>query len=221
MLNTVHAGIRRFGPRKREQNMTSNAFSRRIFGAIAVLTMASAAHAGLIGMSSTVLTPLTSQAAAFLAGADPIFTFTDIGVGVDASGTLNATLNGDGTTFTAISGSGTFNGIAITLIANPNAPGNATSPSGAFFYDDQVLPSSNPILLNGGLLFSLASGPAAELNIYSTARGQYTTYTNDGFNVSSAFALAEAPEPGSLVLFGAGFAVLCMFRRRRASKPTS
>jgi hypothetical protein len=195
--------------------MTSGIFIRKIVVAIAAFTIGSAAHAAPIMISTPA--PL---ATAVLPGADPIFNFTDIGVGVVSSGTLNATANGDGT-FTAISGSGTFNGIAITLILNPTPPNQATSPTGFFFYDNQLLPANNPLILNGGLLFSLASGPAAELNIYSTARGQYTTYTNDGFNVSSAFALAEAPEPGSLVLFGAGFAVLCMFRRRRASKPTS
>jgi|GEM_PF-1568484 hypothetical protein len=196
--------------------MTSNAFSRRIFGAIAVLTMASAAHAGLIGMSSTVLTPLTSQAAAFLAGADPIFTFTDIGPGVDISGTLNATLNGDGTTFTAISGSGTFNGIAITLIANPNAPGNATSPSGAFFYDDQVLPSSNPILLNGGLLFSFGTG--LELNIFSNGPNSYQTLTNDGTNAVTDFALGPIPEPSTGIFVLGGMFLLNLMRKKRTSR---
>jgi hypothetical protein len=188
--------------------MTSRIFSRNIVVAIAAFTMASAAHAAPITSFSP--TPLGT---AVLPGADPIFYFTDTGVGVVSSGTLNATANGDGT-FTAISGSGIFNGIAITLILNPTPPNQATSPSGYFYYDNRLLPASN-LILNGGLLFSLASGPATELNIYSIAPGQYITYTNAGFNVSSsAFALAEAPEPGSLVLFGAGFAVLCLFRRR-------
>jgi hypothetical protein len=198
--------------------MTSAVYSRWMVVAVAGLTMAGAAHAGLIGMSSTVLTPLTSQAMTFLAGADPVFTFTDIGVTVTASGTLNATSNGDGT-FTAISGSGIFNGIAITLIPNPTPPGQVLSPSGAFNFDDQLLPASDPLLLNGGLLFSLASGPATELNIFSNGPGSYSTDTNVGAtaglgsSVATDFALMT-PEPASLVLFGAGFAVLCMFRRR-------
>jgi len=204
--------------------MTSNAFSRRIFGAIAVLTMASAAHAGLIGMSSTVLTPLTSQAAAFLAGADPVFTFTDIGVGVDASGTLNATLNADGKTFTVISGSGIFNGIAITLIANPTPPGQVVSPTGAFTYDDQLLPSSNPVLLNGGLLFSIASGPATELNIFSNGPGSYQTATNIGtttgiaINVGSVFTLGAIPEPSTGVFVLGGMFLLNLMRKKRTSR---
>src|SRR5471032_662437 len=74
---------------ERGEIMTSGIFIRKIVVAIAAFTIGSAAHAAPIMISTPA--PL---ATAVLPGADPIFNFTDIGVGVVSSGTLNATANG-------------------------------------------------------------------------------------------------------------------------------
>src|ERR1700735_1051021 len=60
----------------------------------------------------------------------------------DATGTLLATPNGDGS-YTAISGSATVTGFdagSYELVPNPNAP-NTTVISSLVFYDDQLFPN--------------------------------------------------------------------------------
>src|SRR5579859_7090814 len=104
------------------------------------------------------------------------FNFTYTGGLYNGSGTLQATNNGNGT-FTATSGSGLFDGFAISLIANPNAPNNSNSPSGAFYYDDLLFPTGSPVIDSGGLLFSINGLGATELNFCSTGAGCGSTYT--------------------------------------------
>jgi len=150
----------------------------------------------------------------FAAAVDAVFDFTDIGPGVASSGTLNAASNGDGT-FTAISGSGTFNGIAITLIPDPTPPAQVTSPSGHFLYEDQLLPADDPLILNGGLLFSLASGPI-ELNIFSNSADNYQTLTDNGVDAVTTFALvASVPEPSTGMIVLGGILLLNLMRKTR------
>jgi hypothetical protein len=142
-------------------------------------------------------------------GADPLFDFSFSGGGINGSGTLDATANGDGT-FTAFSGTATVteapNGEStLTLYANPSSPGEVLSPSGYFIYDSQLLPGQNPLITNGGLLFT-SSG--YEVNIFSNGPGSYTYYDNSGYNIPVSFSLSEAissqsvPEPSTLILSG-------------------
>jgi hypothetical protein len=158
-------------------------------------------------------------------GADPLFDFSFSGGGINGSGTLDATANGDGT-FTAFSGTATVTGApngesTLTLYANPSAPGEVLSPSGYFIYDSQLLPGQNPLITNGGLLFT-SSG--YEVNIFSNGPGSYTYYDNSGYNTPVSFSLSEAipsqsvPEPSTLILGGIACLMGLGFAWRRRCK---
>jgi hypothetical protein len=191
----------------------------------------------LVGLNQAHAAPIlhnggNGSATGGVKGADPqfIFSFTSNDGTTTAFGTLNATANGDGT-FTAISGTGTeasagYTG-GISLIANPSPPGSTSSPSGFFTYDDQLLPGQNPLITNGGLLFS-PTGSAAftELNIFSNGPGPgtYTLYDNTGFNLNGNFSLSQVvvPEPASLTLLGLGVTGLAFYAlRKRRTRPAS
>lgn len=158
------------------------------------------------------------------------FTFSVDNTAISGSGTLQANANGGGS-FTATSGTGTVTGIpdgsVLTLIANPNAPSSfSTSPSGAFWYDDQLLPqSANPLLTVNGLLFGVGSG--AEINIWGNSPDNYSLWLHNaggdviqlgGPNVH--FNYASVPE-ASTMLFGlAGVMPLMSLRRRQRAAAT-
>jgi hypothetical protein len=147
------------------------------------------------------------------------FQFTYSGGEDLASGILFATPNGDGS-FTALSGSGQFDGFSITLMANPNGTSNATSPGGYFVYDNQLFPGQDPLLNSNGLLFSMQDGNATELNIYGNGACQsYTAETHvESYNYSNGtFDASAVPEPATLPLVLGGSLVLglaCHLRRR-------
>jgi hypothetical protein len=130
-----------------------------------------------------------------------LFTYVGDG-GHQASGTLVGADNGDGT-FTAVSGSGQYDGFAIVLIPNPTPPAQVTSPSGYFYYDNLMMPGQNPLLTLGGLLFSINDGGATELNIYGNGpypANPYTAYLNNGVNDNGRLDLSLVPEPSTLSL---------------------
>ena len=154
------------------------------------------------------------------AAANTIFNFNFSSASASGSGTLTAEDNGDGS-FTAISGEGTeiFGSTPelLTLIFNPNGTANALSPTGAYIYDNQLLPLSNPMLLIGGLLFGTAGG--AEINIWGTTANNYQFSRFQGsFNTlgdSTEFTLTRAvPEPGSITLLGLGLLGFVAIRRK-------
>jgi hypothetical protein len=156
-----------------------------------------------------------------------LFSFTGEGGMEGASGTLQATANGDGT-FTATSGTITAFGPeaagAGTLIADPSAPAGALSPSGFFNYDDQLLAGQNPLVTNDGLLFDVGG---AEVNIFSNGPGPgtYQIYNNNGSNVLGDFALSPSgiPEPANWALMLVGFGAMgaTMRSRRRSIAATA
>jgi PEP-CTERM motif len=173
--------------------------------------------------TGNVILPLSGSAGP--TGPDPMFdfSFTD-GAGTSVFGTLDAIPNGDGT-YTAVSGSATdtsptYTG-ALSLIINPNAPNQATSPNGNYFYDNQLLPGQDPLILNGGLLFS-TTVPNAEVNIFSNGPGQYQYLDDLGGNVNGAFTLTAVPEPASVTLLGFGavtlFGYVGLRRRKRTQQ---
>lgn len=160
------------------------------------------------------------------------FTYSgDMGL-TGASGTLQATANGNGT-FTATSGTITGFGPAYAdgtagamgaLIANPNAPGNATSPLGSFFYDNQLAPNpANPTITNAGLLFSVGG---YEVNIYSNGPGPGTysllSYGNGAYTPEARgdFALTQVggavAEPAMWMMMVAGFGLVGVSVRSRS-----
>ena len=138
------------------------------------------------------------------------FTFTG-DTSTTVTGNLTATPNGGGS-FTVSGGSGLVNGtIPIVLVANTNAPNVSTSPSGYFYFDNQLSPAVNPQITNSGLLFKTAS---YEVNIYSNGPGSYTYYDSKGFYESGTFKASAVPIPAAIWLFGAGLVGLVGVRRR-------
>jgi hypothetical protein len=155
-----------------------------------------------------------------IAAASSLFTFTYTSSSSNdwAAGTLIANDNGNGT-FNVISGSGLYDNYPVALIPNATPPGYAYSPSGYFYYDDQLLPSVNPLLSIGGLMFSISAGSATELNIWGNSPGSYQAMLNNGYSTTGAFSLTQAsiPEPMTLPLVLSGFLGLgfAQFLRRR------
>lgn len=154
--------------------------------------------------------------------ADQIFTFTFSGVTASGSGTLDAISNGDGS-FTATSGTGTetVSGITdvINLIFNSNGTAAANSPTGAFFFDNQLFPGSDTLITSGGLLFQSST---QEMNLFSTGPGSYLFYQQDNFNEKTVFTLASVqtvPEPTTIFLFAtAGLMGIIALRRKGQKK---
>jgi len=88
-----------------------------------------------------------------------------------------------------------------------------TSPSGRFIYDNAVYvppatnpqyPATNPILDNGGLLFTDASNN--EVNLWGNADGSYTfdAFINNAYldptGIIGTSTITPTPEPSSLAL---------------------
>ena len=163
---------------------------------------------------------VSAQAATFA------YSFTSNDLSEAATGLLFATSNGDGT-FTANSGtinlSGSFSDTGGGhLVADAAAPATMTSPSGFFYFDNQLLPGQNPLVLNGGLLFVLSSAAHHEVNIFSNGpspvanAGTYTLMANTSETTNGAFSLTAVPEPASWALMLVGFGGLgAVLRRRR------
>lgn len=137
-------------------------------------------------------------------GADPLILFTFSATGVSGSALLNTVDNGNGT-FTATSGSGTFNGVAVTLIPNVNVPPAwSYSPLNLFYYDNVLYRGSNPVLDAGGLMFSAPGvspfdglSNVTEINIFSNGPGSYQYYEGGpgGYGHTEAFSRSRCRSP--------------------------
>ena len=146
------------------------------------------------------------------------FAFSYSGVGVSGSGTLTAEqIAPDEYAIVAGTDDATGGGVSgiLTLFANPDSPNETTSPSGYFLYDDLLFVGSDPVISNGGLLFT--NGNGGEVNLYSTGPDLYVDYDNTGFNVSINLDPSPVPEPASFAMLAVGMAGLAVARRRRLS----
>ncbi len=169
---------------------------------------------GAVGVAVAALTIGIGQAAA------TVITFNFSSSYSSGSGTLNATDNGNGS-YTAISGFGNetigLNNYLLTLIFNPN--GTFQFSNGTYIFDNQVVPAGNPLILNGGLLFSSTNG-GGMINLYSTGPNSYYyssalaggSIYNPG--VLASFEVTSVPEPATLTLFGIGLIGMAVARRR-------
>ena len=136
-----------------------------------------------------------------------LLTFTNAGGTVSGSALLDATDNGGGS-FTAVSGTGTVSVFGtpdtISLFPNPSAPGGATSPSGAFSYDNQLFPGSDPVVNFSGLLFTRSGG--IEVNIFATGSGAYEYWE---FDPSAGYTVTEPAMTVTLRAYPGSYACFC------------
>jgi len=157
--------------------------------------------------------------------ANTFYTFTFSGVNEFGHGSFWATNNGDGT-FTAFSGHevDTINGVteSLALITDPAAPtGIAYSPSGAFWYDDKLIPGADPMLALGGLMFR---SNGVEVNIWSTGADSYVfdRWQNGSYGPGEQKIIFDAvdpvPEPTTVALLGLGLFVVAALRRKSLLK---
>jgi hypothetical protein len=196
-----------------------------ISGALLQCGTAFAAKVGTV-VPPSVLNPIP--------GVDPPITFTfDIGGNV-GFGTLMTTDMGGGQ-FWATSGTLTVTaGLdAGSYSIVPGGPSQTTSSLGAFFYDNLVIPASDPALDMNGLLFSNGS---KEINIWGNSPGNYSfwdaisngsggftygvQYTGPGTFIATVLPISPVPLPASLWLMLSGigaFAVLGRRQKRTAS----
>ena len=156
------------------------------------------------------------------------YTFSYVDGAFSASGTLTTAPGAEPFTVTG----GTLNtaGFTAALYTGAGAvPAGtyATSPAGAFYYDNTLAPSSASILTNPGLLFtvgSLGTPGYNEINIFGnggannysyyegTAAGNYPVMYNGGtFTVTGA---SSVPVPPAAWLLGSGLLGLIGVRRR-------
>lgn len=142
------------------------------------------------------------------------FSFSYAFAGFNGQGTLSAVANGNGS-FTAVSGVGTNNGIPISLVPNPAAPGVGFFD--IYGYDNQLFPGSDPVINGAGLLFQ---GTNLLINIGSLAPGVYYYIDSPGgrapathFVQPGMFTLSQIPEPSTLLLLSLGLVLGLLVRR--------
>lgn len=176
------------------------------------LASASLAVAAPIAVAAVLSNPWAAPSWT-ASGPDPTFYFT-FTIGPDTGyGSLNTTDLGGGE-FLATSGSLIVTGgpDVGTYSLYPGGPGQTTSPSEYFYYDDVLYPSSDPGLDIDGLLFA---GNGLEINIWGTGPDSYTFYDNTGYG-NSGGPFEVVPEPAALVLLSFGLAGLWFSRRKKA-----
>jgi hypothetical protein len=148
-----------------------------------------ARSAGLAALTLVLIWPVRASAQTFT------FSATDSASGTYSYGVLDVSNNGNGT-YTATGGylivlSGPIAG-TYALFPNPNPPGTALSPSGAFIFNDQLYPGQSPTLDVFGLLFT---GGGLEINIWNDGGG--VPYTYFAFNTNNGtFPIASAEDAG-------------------------
>lgn len=141
------------------------------------------------------------------------FSYVDGSLAVSGSFTE---LAGDIVSITGMVGSDAITGLL------GNAGSMHLSPSGAFFYDNQV--SAGGVLSNGGILFSVAGdAPGQEWNLWSNGGSSASLWAwapDSGYQLASNgtlnIATVPVPEAQSYAMMLAGLGVLGLLARRRA-----
>jgi len=140
-----------------------------------------------------------------------LFSYEDSNGAVSGDFTLTATaVAGDPGAYLATAGTlelsaPTADGIAgsYSLVANPGAPNAQYSATGLFIYDDLVMPGSNPVVTNPGLLAfggaglgSAPEGTGSEINFFSSGANTYNLYT--GVNGNYPYSYVFSTPQGSV-----------------------
>jgi hypothetical protein len=157
------------------------------------------------------------------------FSWSISGAGITGTGTMTDTyVSGGWYLVDSMTGNLTINGTggAITLTPYAGTPGTyGTDPSGKYYYDNLINPSSTPELDMYGLVFSVANITGGPLNLcgaYGCINNSSSPYWllenwSGGNNYPVDFS---APEPSAMVLLSLGLVGLMLalgWKRLRAS----
>jgi hypothetical protein len=165
-------------------------------------------------------------ASAGTASADS-FTINFSGSGFNGTLDVDATLVSSGVySIDTISGNVGFTPVT-GLVPTTTSTGYSyySLPDGsAWFYDNLLFASSDPVVDNGGILFTLA-GLAQPVNLFSNPQGQFGIYigggnsTNDFVINPVQVSVVSTPEPSTLVLGlgGLAFLLACLAKRKFAA----
>jgi hypothetical protein len=142
------------------------------------------------------------------------------------SGTLNVTAGVDTGTYDLYQISSSDTPVSGPPITGPDNPGSVAiySPSAFFVYDNNIYPTSVPVLDGNGLLFVNTgfgapntqeisfwwAGPSSA--VYSSGSFNGTTYS---YNVLSDTVTFVIPEPSTLVVWSVLFGMVLAFRVSR------
>jgi hypothetical protein len=165
-------------------------------------------------------------ASAGTASADS-FTINFSGSGFNGTLDVDATLVSSGVySIDTISGNVGFTPVT-GLVPTTTSTGYSyySLPDGSsWFYDNLLFASSDPVVDNGGILFTLA-GLAQPVNLFSNPQGQFGIYIGGG-NYPNDFVInpvqvsvVSTPEPSALVLGlgGLAFLLACLAKRKFAA----
>lgn len=143
------------------------------------------------------------------------FTINFWGSGFNGTLDVDTTLVSPGV-YAVDSISGTVSGFPVTgLVPVTTTTGYSyySLPDGSqWFYDNLLFANSNPVVDNGGILFTLA-GLAAPVNLFYDTQGEFGIYIGGGnypkdFLINPVQVTVSTPEPSTLVLGLGGLAFL-------------
>ena len=170
---------------------------------------------------ATVLAPLV---AAILSTASPAnatvyrFTFESFDSELIATGEMTVDAAGE---VTAISGqlSGLVDQTIGSIVSNPNFPGAAYSPDGAFIYNNLYYPSGMAFDIDG-VLFATPQNPGGYWNLWGNSADNYSLWesvNSSGYPIeeSGTLGVAAVPELSTWAMLGFGFAGLGVAARAR------